>query len=309
MHGMTTPSTPPPNAFRARRRAAARERMRSTIIWTIVGLALFVPLCVYVVAERGAVWMISTGIVAFLLGLGFAALMAWQAAGKRASSLMIREWAIANGWAYWGRDMPAEPAPQPYEARFDDYMLATESFPEATDLLRKGNRRYVTDVLAGTVDGVPVRIANHTYETDSYDGKGRRTTTYTNHVVALVPQVPAVTPMRLVRRSAIGRALKGADDRMAGIGDMKAVEMESRDFNDTFSLRVADDADMVVLFRVFDQLTQERLADGRDAPTIDLLEAEGPWLMLADGGTVRGDQLTRIEQMIAAIRWSHATLG
>lgn len=306
---MTASSTPPPNAFRARRWAAARERLRATIVWTVVGLALFVPLCIYAVAERGPTWMITTGIVTFLLGLGFAALMAWQAAGKRASSRMIRDWAAANGWAYWGRDMPVEPAPQPDEARFDDYMLATESFPEATDLLRKGNRRYVTDVVAGTIDGTPVRIANHTYETDSYDGKGNRTTTYTNHVVALVPQVPAVTPMRLVRRSALGRALKGADDRMAGVGSMKAVEMESRDFNHAFSLRVADDADMVVLFRVFDQLAQERLADGRDIPTIDLVEAEGPWVMLADGGTVRGDQLTRIEQMIAAIRWARATLG
>lgn len=306
---MTTSSTPPPNAFRARRWAAARERMRATIIWTVIGLALFVPLCIYAVAERGATWMIVTGIVTFLLGLGFAALMAWQAAGKRASSRMIRDWAAANGWAYWGRDMPAEPAPQPDEARFDDYMLATESFPEATDLLRKGNRRYVTDVVAGTVDGTPVRIANHTYETDSYDGKGNRTTTYTNHVVALVPQVPAITPMRLVRRSALGRALKGADDRMAGMGSMKAVDMEIRDFNDAFSLRVADDADMVVLFRVFDHVTQERLADGRDIPTIDLVEAEGPWLMLADGGSVRGDQLARIEQMITAIRWARATLA
>ena len=297
------------NAFRARRWAAARERMRATVIWTVAGLALFVPLCIYAVAERGATWMIVTAIGTFIVGLAFAALLAWQAAGKRASSRMIREWAIANGWAYWGRDMPAEPAPQPHEARFDDFMLASETFPEATGLLRKGVRRYVTDVIAGTVDGVPVRIANHTYETDTYDGKGNRTTTYTNHVVALVPQVPAVTPMRLVRRSALGRALKGADDRMAGIGSMKAIDMERHDFNETFSLRVADDADMVVLFRVFDHVTQERLADGSDIPTIDLMEAEGPWVMLADGGFVRGDQLTRIELMIASIRWARTTLA
>jgi len=305
---MSEPRTPAPNAFRARRWAAARERMRATTIWTVVGLALFVPLCIYAVAERGAIWMTVTGIVAFVLGLGFAALLAWQAAGKRASSRMIREWAIANGWAYWGRDMPAEPTPQPHEARFDDFMLATEAFPEATPLLRKGNRRYVTDVLAGTVDGLPVRIANHTYETDSYDGDGNRTTTYTNHVVALVPHVPKVTPLRMVRRSRLGKALKGADDTMAGIGSMKAVDMENNEFNTAFSLRVADDADMVLVFQLFDQVTQERLADGRDIPTIDLVEAEGPWLMLADGGTVRGDQLTRIEQMIAAIRWARTTL-
>jgi hypothetical protein len=31
--------------------------------------------------------------------------------------------------------------------------------------------------------------------------------------------------------------------------------------------------------------------------------------MLADGGTVRGDQLTRIELMIASIRWARTTLA
>jgi hypothetical protein len=301
-------SAPPKSEFRARRWAAARERLGKTIIWTVIGAGLLVVGCVWVVADRGTTWMVSTGVVALFVGLLIAMAIAWQAAGKRASSGMIRDWAAANGWAYWGRDMPAAPTPEPFESRYDDSMLATESFPEATPLLRKGNRRYVTDVLAGTVDGLPVRIANHTYETDSYDGHGNRTTTYTNHVVALVPQAPKVTPLRVVRRSRMGKALKGADDTLAGIGGMKAVDVENRDFNTAFSLRVADDADMVLVFQLFDQVTQERLADGRDIPTIDLVEAEGPWLMLADGGTVRGDQLTRIEQMIAAIRWARTTL-
>jgi hypothetical protein len=301
-------SDSPSSAYRARRWAAARERARSTVTWTIIGVGLLVLGCIWVVSDRGTAWMVSTGVIALFVGLLIATALAWQAAGKRASSGMIRDWAIANGWAYWGRDMPAEPTPEPFESRFDDYMLATETFPEATPLLRKGNRRYVTDVLAGTVDGVPARIANHTYETDSYDGDGNRTTTYTNHVVALVPHAPKVTPLRLVRRSRLGKALKGADDTMAGIGSMKAVDMENSDFNAAFSLRVADDADMVLVFQLFDQVTQERLADGRDIPNIDLVEAEGPWLMLADGGTVRGDQLTRIEQMIAAIRWARTTL-
>jgi hypothetical protein len=301
-------SDSPSSAYRARRWAAARERARSTVTWTIIGVGLLMLGCIWVVSDRGTAWMVSTGVIALFAGLLIATALAWQAAGKRASSGMIRDWAIANGWAYWGRDMPAEPTPEPFESRYDDYMLATETFPEATPLLRKGNRRYVTDVLAGTVDGMPARIANHTYETDSYDGDGNRTTTYTNHVVALVAQAPKVTPLRMVRRSRMGKVLKGADDTIASIGSMKAVDMENRDFNTAFSLRVADDADMVLVFQLFDQVAQERLADGRDIPTIDLVEAEGAWLMLADGGTVRGDQLSRIEQMIAAIRWARTTL-
>jgi len=301
-------TTPASSAYRARRWAAARARMTTTIIWTIIGVGLLVAGCLWLVGDRGASWMLGTGIVALVVGLLMAAAVAWQAAGKLASSGMIRDWAIANGWAYWGRDMPAEPTPEPMESRYDDVMLATETFPEATPLLRKGNRRYVTDVLAGTVEGLPVRIANHTYETDTYDGDGTRTTTVTNHVVALIPHIPPVAPLRLVRRSTLGRALKSADDRVAGIGGMKAVGMENRAFNDAFSLRVADDADMVLVFQMFDQATQERLADDRDVPTVDLIEAEGQWLMLADGGTVRGDQLARIEQMIGAIRWACTTL-
>ena len=87
-----------------------------------------------------------------------------------------------------------------------------------------------------------------------------------------------------------------------------AAQMAAEPVAQAFSLRVADDADMVLVFQLFDQVAQERLADGRDIPTIDLVEAEGAWLMLADGGTVRGDQLSRIEQMIAAIRWARTTL-
>ena len=303
------PTTPPSGAsFGDRRRAEIRRGLKRAVIWTVVALVVVIGIVLLVTPDATPMAHAITALVIAAVVLALAAAVVWQAAGKRASSTMIREWAMANGWAYWGRDMPAEPTPEPFESRYDDYMLATEAFPEATPLLRKGDRRYVTDVLAGTVDGLAVRIANHTYETDSYDADGNRTTSYTNHVVALVPHAPRVTPLRLVRRSRLGKALKGADDKIAGMGSMKAVDMENRDFNRAFSLRVADDADMVLVFELFDQVTQERLADGRDVPAVDLVEAEGPWLMIADGGTVRGDQLSRIEQMIAAIRWARTTL-
>jgi len=285
-----------------------RRSMRSSIIWTVVALVVVVGGLGLIAHDGKPLNVAIVLIVVALIIIALAAFIVWYSAGKRASSLMIQEWAAANGWAYWGKDVPDAPTPEPFEARFDDYMLAREAFPEATPLLRRGNRRYVSDVLAGTVDGAPVRIANHTYETDSYDADGNRTTTETHHVVALVPLRPPVSPLRLVRRSRLGKALKGADDRVAGIGAMKVVEMENRDFNHDFSLRVADDADMVLVFQMFDHVAQERLAEGSDIPTVDLIESEGEWLMLADGGTVRGDQLVRIEQMIAAIRWARTTL-
>jgi len=297
----------PDTTYRARRVVEMRSHMRKTIIWTAVAIVLFGSGFAIVAAESGVVVMLGGTALLVLIIIACAAYLAWQAAGTRASSTMISDWAAANGWAYWGRDAPDGPAPEPFESRFDDYMLAHETFPEATPLLRKGTRRYVTDVLAGTVDGVAVRIANHCYETETYDSDGTPITSYTHHVVALMSQQPKVTPLRLVRRSRIGKALKGADDHVAGIGRMKAVDLDNRSFNRAFSVRVADDADMVLVYEIFDPVLQERLGDGTVVPEIDLVEAEGAWLMVADGGTVTGGHLDRIEVMAAAARWAIIT--
>ena len=281
--------------YRRRRWAAARARMRSTIVWTLLGLALAVPLCAYAASPRGTAWTIGGGLIGVVLILGFAALFAWQAAGRRASSLIMGEWAAANGWGHWSHDADGEGTGEP--------------FPEATPLLRLGDRRYVTDVLTGTVDGASVRIANHCFEDDSYDGKGRRTTTYTYHLVGLLEYPVAISPMRVVRRSGLGRMLKGADDATAGWGAMRVEDLENDLFRDRFSVRVADDADPVQVFAVFDPQVQEDLAEGRAIPAVDLVEAEGPWLMLASKGALDGDELDRVEVMIEAVRWAMATLG
>ena len=281
--------------YRRRRWTAARARMRSTILWTLLGLALAVPLCAYAASPRGLAWTIGGGLIGAVLILGFAALFAWQAAGRRASSLIMGEWAAANGWGHWSRDADGEGTGEP--------------FPEATPLLRLGDRRYVTDVLTGTVDGASVRIANHCFEDDSYDGKGRRTTTYTYHLVALLEYPVAISPMRMVRRSGLGRMLKGADDATAGWGAMRVEDLENDLFRERFSVRVADDADPVQVFAVFDPQVQEDLAEGRAIPAVDLVEAEGPWLMLASKGALDGDELDRVEGMIGSVRWAMATLG
>ena len=297
----------PDTTYRARRAVEMRSHMRKTITWTVVAIVLFGSGFAIVAADSGAVVVVGGTAVLVVIIIACAAYLAWQAAGTRASSTMISDWAAANGWAYWGRDAPDDQAPEPFESRFDDYMLAHETFPEATPLLRKGTRRYVTDVLAGTVDGVAVRIANHCYETETYDSDGTPVTSYTHHVVALMSQQPKVTPLRLVRRSRLGKALKGADDHVAGIGRMKAVDLENRSFNRAFSVRVADDADMVLLYEMFDPVLQERLGNGTVVPEVDLVEVEGAWLMVADGGTVTGGHLDRIEVMAAAARWAIIT--
>ena len=297
----------PDTTYRARRTAEMRSHLRKTIIWTVVAIVLFGTGFAIVAAGRGVVVVLGGTAAFVLIIIACAAYLAWQAAGTRASSTMISDWAAANGWAYWGRDTPDGPAPEPFESRFDDYMLAHETFPEATPLLRKGTRRYVIDVLAGTVDGVAVRIANHCYETTTYNSHGTPHTSYTHPVVALMAQRPKVTPLRLVRRSRLGKALKGADDHVAGRGRMKAIDLENQSFNQAFSVRVADDADMVLVYEMFDPVLQEHLGDGTVVPGIDMVEVEGAWLMVADGGPVTGGNLERIEVMVAAARWAITT--
>lgn len=299
----------PDDRYRARRWAAARRRMRSTILWTILGLAVFVPLCAYAASPRGTGWTIGGAVVGAVLVLGFAVLFAWRAAGRGATSELIRDWAAARGWAYWGRDMPAQPSPEPFEQLFDLQQLADSSFPEATPLLRMGARRYVTDVVAGTIDGVPARVANHCYEEDSYGSKGERRTTYTYDLVALLEYPLRVTPMRVVRRSAVGRLFRGAGDAARGWGGMRVEDLENDLFRERYAVQVADDADPVDVFAVFDPSVQEQLAERRVIPDIDLIEAEGGWLMLAWSGEIDGDELHRLDAMADAVRWAMATLG
>ena len=57
----------------------------------------------------------------------------------------------------------------------------------------------------------------------------------------------------------------------------------------------------------FDPVLQERLGDGTVVPGIDLVEVEDAWLMVADGGTVTGGDLERIEIMVAAAQWAITT--
>lgn len=302
-------STEHDREFRRLRGEALLAQARRAAIWTSLAVVVLAGGLVLVIRDLGALWMTLTGLIVAVLVVGVALLVIWQAASTRASSAMIESWALRNGWAYSPTDSARGPAPEPIESRIDDVMRATEPFPQATPLLRKGVRRSVCDVLAGTVDGVPVRIANHVYEEDSYGAKGERQTTYTRHLVALFDQYTGLDALRLVRRSASGRVLKGADDALAGLGAMRAVELENDTFHQRFSVRVADDADDVTVFAIFSPLVQEHLASGADIPGIDLIEAEAPALLLASKGRLNGDALERLDAMLDAVRWTRARLA
>jgi len=284
--------------------------MRSTIAWTVIGLVFFVPLCAYAASPNGTAWAIGGGILGAVLVLGFAVLFAWRAAGRNATSELVRDWAAARAAGYWGRDMPAQPSPDPAEALFDLQQLADSGMPEATPLLRMGTRRYVTDVVAISIDGVPARIANHCYEEDTYGSKGERHTTYTYDLIALLEYPLRVTPMRVVRRSAVGRLLRGAGEAMRGIGGMRVEDLENDLFRERYAVEVADDADPVDVFAVFDPSVQERLAEGRVIPDIDLIEAGGGMVAarLERGARRRRDAAARHHDQRGALGHRHSGL-
>jgi hypothetical protein len=115
--------------------------------------------------------------------------------------------------------------------------------------------------------------------------------------------------MRVVRRSAVGRLFRGAGDAMSGWGGMRVEELENDLFRERYAVQVADDADAVVVFAVFDPAVQEQMAEKRVIPDIDLIEARDGWLMLAWSGELDGDETPRLDTMISAVRWAIATLG
>ncbi|MFM8827744.1 MAG: hypothetical protein ACKOGE_00455, partial [Actinomycetota bacterium] len=90
---------------------------------------------------------------------------------------------------------------------------------------------------------------------------------------------------------------------------MRVEDLENDLFRERYAVQVADDADPVDVFAVFDPSVQEQLAERRVIPDIDLIEAEGGWLMLAWSGEIDGDELHRLDAMADAVRWAMATLG
>ena len=83
-------------------------------------------------------------------------------------------------------------APQPMEARFDDFMLATASFPRDGATLG-GPDTHIVDSMASTVERHPVRLA-HLVRTRHSDGAGGRPTLTDDWtLIALIDPFPVGT--------------------------------------------------------------------------------------------------------------------
>ena len=296
---------PSANGYSSERWRVIREHAAVIGIVSVLAVGLFTAGTVFSATEGGPPAMIGAGAGALAFGVIVAAAFVWKWAGGRASSTLIEGWARTNGWAYVhaGRQQPAVAPPGPADAPATDQRLAAEPFPAATPLLRQGDRNYVTDVVARHLDIGPVRLANHVYEIDYVDARGNPQTEEVKHLVGLMPAASLVDPLRVTRRSAVGRLVSGAVDVVVGWGAMDVPDLENDLFRKQFRVQVSDDADPTHVFAIFDPLTQERMADGSLVRAVDRFEAEGGWLLVASRGSLDGDELGNLDAMLAALGW------
>ncbi len=142
-----------------------------------------------VARPRGPVVAVIVAVVVAALVVAASALMARTRADQAAGSAALAGWAQDHGWFYAPSDSSAGiDAPQPMEARFDDFMLATAAFPRTTAFL-EGPETRIVDSMASTVDGHPVRLAHHVRTSRSYGAKGQPMTSEDWTLVALIDGV------------------------------------------------------------------------------------------------------------------------
>ena len=164
-----------------------RMKIRSTVVAALLfGLGFGI-----VARPRGPVIAVIVAVLVAALVVGASALMARIRADQAAGSAAIAGWAQEHGWFYAPSDSSAGvDAPQPMEARFDDYMLATAGFPRET-AFPQGPETRIVDSLASTVAGRPVRLAHQVRTRRSYGAKGQPMTSEDWTLVALIDGIAA----------------------------------------------------------------------------------------------------------------------
>jgi hypothetical protein len=133
---------------------------------------------------------------------------------ERERQAQISQWAVSHGWTVTPRPGPIE-----WSSR-----------------LPGSNRRGVSQILSGTVDGWPVSVAEYSYTTTSGGGPDGGTTTTTHHfivtAVRLASSYPAVAVQPRGGISRMGRAIFGDDAASTG----------NEDFDRQFRMKTKDPA-------------------------------------------------------------------
>lgn len=126
------------------------------------------------------------------------------------------------------------------------------SLPPVTDLLRKGDRRYTELTLTGTLPSGPNGIlAHYTYEVETTDSEGNRSTSY-YHFTVVFSELPEtamiVQEMALQRRSGF-RFLDSAEDKFR---KRQRLEVESEKFDKRYETFIGEHDDMNKARQVFE---------------------------------------------------------
>ena len=124
--------------------------------------------------------------------------------------------------------------------------------PASTPLLRKGDDRYAERTLSGPfADGVEGILALYTYEEESTDSEGNRTTNYYRYTVGMVdvPECGEFVPELFCQRKFGLRALEGFEDAFRR--SKQRVKLESEVLDEKYEIFAGKEQDQVWLRRLF----------------------------------------------------------
>jgi hypothetical protein len=161
--------------------------------------------------------------------------------------------------------------------------------PPATPLLRKGDDRYVEEAFAGTLPGgANGTLALYTYEEESTDSKGNRSTTYVHFTVAMfdLPETASFLNELDCQRRVGLRALDHAEDAFR---TRQRVELESDALDKRYEIFAGQHDDMNRVHQVFEPSFIVWLAD--EAPREFAFELAAGALVV----NVKGHKKTAVE--------------
>jgi hypothetical protein len=222
--GPPASSTPVPLDADDTRPAHLRKLVRHPVA---ISLALTGAILGFVVGAVNWTPAIGAAIAAGVPLLAF--VVVWFMASKRAKEDFLAAYAQARGLSREGRG----------------------GLPPATPLLRRGDDRYATERMRGTLPGgEPGTLAHYTYEETSYDSKGRRHTTYYHFTLVIcdVPESAYRTAELYCQRRFGFRFLDGFEDAFR---KKQRVEVESEEMDRRFETFADDDTDPNWLRQLF----------------------------------------------------------
>lgn len=200
---------------------------------------------------------------------------------KRVERQWVTDWARGRGWSFEEEG----------------------ALPDATPILRQGDRREVGWTFSGaTPGGIPFRCANYTYVTrrEYTDSNGNRKTDEDDHdftVLLFAAALPGVQQLELAPRGALGTRL--LDGVHSALSSRRTLDLESTEFGDEYKLMLDDAADELVARRIFEPAFQMRLVETRPA-FLGRFQYERGTVVLIDDDHVERTTLRRIEDAVAA---------